>query len=43
MNTQLRNEIRRLKVQLKFATTPLEKLDLYGMIKVLEAMLEDLN
>lgn len=43
MKTQLRNEIRRLKVELKVATSPMKILDIYGMIKVLESMLEDLN
>lgn len=43
MKTQLRNEIRRLKIELKFAKEPIKILDIYGMIKVLESMLEDLN
>ncbi len=43
MRSQLRKEIKRLKGELEIATTPMKKLDLYGMIKVLETMLEDLD
>jgi len=43
MKAQLRNEIRRLKVELKAAKEPIKILDIYGMIKLLESMLEDLN
>lgn len=43
MNTQLRNEIRRLKIELQFTKEPIKILDIYSMIKVLESMLEDLS
>jgi hypothetical protein len=43
MKQKLKNEIRRLKVQLKAAKEPIKILDIYGMIKLLESMLEDLN
>ncbi len=43
MKTQLRNEIRRLKVELKAAKEPIKILDIYDMIMVLETMLEDLD
>lgn len=43
MREQIRDEIIRLKTELENANNALKKLDLYGMIKVLESMLEDLD